>query len=64
MNKLALLFQYGLSVLLVTLLIVMAVAQTIMCDGFHPMLIVFYIMVLLGVAIVRLAKKELKNGSK
>lgn len=58
------LFQYGLSVLLATLLIVMAVAQTILADGFHPMLIVFYIMALLGVLIVKLSKDEYKHGSK
>lgn len=64
MEKLAKKFQMGLSIVTCFLTITMATAQTIMCDEFHPVMIIFWIMVLLTIALVYNSYNELKENGK
>lgn len=64
MEKLEKKFQMCLSVVICVLTITMATAQTIMCDEFHPVMIIFWVMVMLTIALVYNSYNELKDGSK
>jgi hypothetical protein len=54
-------FQFGLAIMLCVLGFTMATAQTILMDGFHPAIILFWAMAFLTTIILRITKKELED---
>jgi hypothetical protein len=54
-------FQFGLAIVLCVLGFTMATAQTILMNGFHPAIILFWAMAFLTTAILRITKKELED---
>ena len=54
-------FQFVLAIVLCVLGFTMATAQTILMDGFHPAIIVFWAMAFLTTIILRITKKELED---
>lgn len=64
MEKLEKKIQFGLSIVLCVLGFTMAIAQTIMMNGFHPVILAFWAMVVFAIWFVKHTKSEMKNGSK
>lgn len=64
MEKLEKKIQMCLSIVLALLTLTMATAQTIMCEEFHPVMIIFWIMVMLTIALVYNSYNELKDNGK
>lgn len=54
-------FQFGLAIVLCVLGFTMATAQTILMDGFHPAIILFWAMAFITTVILRITKKELED---
>lgn len=61
MEKLEKKIQFGLSVVICALAVTMATAQTIMMEGWHPAVLIFWAMVFVSLLLVRVTYKELKN---
>lgn len=57
-------FQFGLAIVLCVLGFTIATAQTILMDGFHPAIILFWGMAFLTTAILRITKKELEEDER
>lgn len=64
MKKLEKKVMFGLSIVLCGLAVTMAIAQTIMMNGFHPVILAFWAMVVFAIFFVKHTKNQLKNGSK
>lgn len=54
-------FQFILAIVLCVLGFTMATAQTILMDGFHPVILAFWAMAFLTTIILRITKKELED---
>lgn len=57
-------FQLGLSVTICVLAFVIATAQTIIADGFHPFLLAFWGMGIATTILVKISYNELKEKEK
>lgn len=62
MEKLEKKVLFGLSIVLCGLAVTMAIAQTIMMNGFHPVIFAFWAMAGFSIFFVKHTKNEMKNG--